>query len=234
MAAPNLLLLPGLLGDARLWQAQVAGLKHHAKCVVADLSAADSIVGMAASALRRVPPGPLAVAGHSMGGYVALEIARQAPERIVGLALVNTNARPDAEQATEDRRRMMKLAETDFDRVVNALLPRLLTAEHLREAALVATIKAMAASVGKDGYVRSQTAIINRIDSRPHLAKIRCPTLVVAGRDDALMPLAVLEELAGGIPGSRLVVADKCGHMAPLEQSQLVTMNLVHWLSGLR
>ena len=129
---------------------------------------------------------------------------------------------------------MMKLAETDFERVVNALLPRLLTPEHLREAAMVATIKAMAATIGKDGYARSQTAIINRVDSRPHLAKIRCPTLVVAGRDDAIMPLAMLEELAGGIVGSRLVVADKCGHVAPLEQPQLVTMNLVHWLSGLR
>lgn len=234
MAAPNLLILPGLLGDARAWQAQVAGLKHHANCVVADLSAADSIVGMAASSLRRVAPGPLAVAGHSMGGYVALEIARQVPDRIVGLALINTNARPDSEQATEDRRRMMKLAETDFERVVNALLPKLLSVDHLRDATMVATIKAMATAVGKDGYVRSQTAIINRIDSRPHLAKIRCPTLVVAGRDDALMPLAVLEELSAGIAGSRLVVAEKCGHMATLEQAQMVTMNLVHWLSGLR
>jgi pimeloyl-ACP methyl ester carboxylesterase len=234
MAAPNLLILPGLLCDARAFQAQVAGLKHHANCVVADLSAADSIVGMAASSLRRVPPGPLAVAGHSMGGYVALEIARQVPDRVVGLALLNTNARPDSEQSTEDRRRMMKLAETDFERVVNALLPKLLHADHMRDAAMVATIKAMAAAVGKDGYVRSQTAIINRIDSRPHLGKIRCPTLVVAGRDDAIMPLAVLEELANGITGSRLVVAEKCGHMATLEQSQMVTMNLVHWLSGLR
>ena len=233
MSNPNLLLVPGLLCDRRLWQAQVDGLKHAAECSVADVSAGGSIAAMASAAIAKMPPGPFAVAGLSMGGYVALEIQRQAAARVIGLALLDTTARPDSDQATADRRRMMKLAETDFERVVNALLPKLLLPAHMRDAKLVATVKAMAAATGKDAYCRQQEAIIGRIDSRPHLAKIACPTLVLCGREDTLTPLALHEEMASAIPGARLVVAPQCGHLSPLEQPQLVSMNLVHWLSGL-
>ena len=233
MSKPNLLLGPGLLCDRRLWQAQVEGLRHSAECTVADVSGADSIAALAAAAIAKMPPGPFAVAGLSMGGYVALEVARQAAARVKGLALLDTNARPDSEQATADRRRMMKLAETDFERVVNALLPRLLLPAHMRDAKLVAVVKAMAKDTGVEAYRRQQEAIIGRADSRPHLAKIACPTLVLCGKEDALTPVALHEEMANAIPGARLVVAPQCGHLSPLEQPQLVTMNLVHWLSGI-
>ena len=233
MRKPNLLLVPGLLCDRRLWQAQVEGLRHSAECAVANVSGADSIAALAAAAIARMPPGPFAVAGLSMGGYVALEVARQAAARVKGLALLDTNARPDSEQATADRRRMMKLAETDFERVVNALLPRLLLPAHMRDAKLVAVVKAMAKDTGVEAYRRQQEAIIGRVDSRPHLAKIACPTLVLCGKEDALTPVALHEEMANAIPGARLVVAPQCGHLSPLEQPQLVTMNLVHWLSGI-
>lgn len=233
MAKPNLMLVPGLLCDHRLWQAQVEGLRHSAECKVADVAAADSVAAMATAAIAKMPPGPFAVAGLSMGGYVALEVQRQAPTRVIGLALLDTNARADTDQATDDRRRMMKMAETDFERVVNALLPKLLHPAHLRNAALVAAVKAMAAATGKDAYRRQQEAIIGRPDSRPGLAKIRCPALVLCGREDTLTPVALHQEMANAIAGSRLVVADQCGHLSTLEQPQLVTMNLVHWLSGL-
>ena len=233
MAKPNLLLVPGLLCDRRLWQAQIEGLRHSAECIVADVCAADSIAGMAAAAIARMPPGPFAVAGLSMGGYVALEVARQAASRLKGIALLDTNARPDSAQASEDRRRMMKIAETDFDRVVNALLPKLLLPAHMRDAKIVAVVKAMARDTGVAAYCRQQEAIIGRADSRPHLAKIACPALVLCGKEDTLTPPALHEEMANAIPGARLVVAPQCGHLSPLEQPQLVTMNLVHWLSGL-
>jgi len=234
MSKPNLILVPGLLCDRRLWQAQIDGLKHAAECTVADVSLSDTITAMASAAMAKLPPGPFAVAGLSMGGYVALEIQRQAGARVIGLALLDTNARPDSEQATDDRRRMMKMAETDFDRVVNALLPKLLLPANMRNAALVATVKAMAAATGKAAYCRQQEAIIGRIDSRPHLAKIACPTLILCGKEDMLTPVALHQEMASAIPGSRLVVAGQCGHLSALEQPQLVTMNLVHWLSGLK
>ena len=233
MSKPNLLLFPGLLSDRRHFQAQVDGLRHSAECIVADVAAANSVAAMASAAVAKMPPGPFAVAGLSMGGYVALEVMRVAAPRVAGLALLDTTARPDSDQATADRRRMMKLAETDFERVVNALLPKLLLPAHMRDAKIVATVKAMAASTGKDAYLRQQEAIIGRIDSRPQLAKIACPTLVLCGREDTLTPVALHEEMANAIPGSRLVVAPQCGHLSPIEQPQFVTMNLVHWLSGL-
>jgi pimeloyl-ACP methyl ester carboxylesterase len=233
MAKPNLLLIPGLLCDRRLWQAQVEGLRHSAECVVADVTGADTIAGLAAAAIAAMPPGRFAVAGLSMGGYVALEVVRQAGARVQGLALLDTNARPDSDQATADRRRMMKIAETDFERVVAALLPKLLAPVHQRDAAMVATVKAMAKATGVEAYQRQQEAIIGRIDSRPLLGKIACPTLVLCGKEDTLTPPALHEEMANAIPGARLVVAPQCGHLSPLEQPQTVTMNLVHWLSGI-
>jgi pimeloyl-ACP methyl ester carboxylesterase len=129
---------------------------------------------------------------------------------------------------------MMKMAQTDFERVVNALLPKLLLPANMRNAAIVSTVKAMAASAGKDAYCRQQEAIIGRIDSRPDLAKIRCPTLVLCGREDALTPVALHQEMANAIAGSRLVVAEQCGHLSTLEQPRLVALNLVHWISGLK
>jgi pimeloyl-ACP methyl ester carboxylesterase len=234
MANPTLLLLPGLICDARLWQHQVADLKHTANCHVADFSSADTVKGMAASALRRAPPGQIAVAGMSMGGYVALEILRQAPERVIGLALIDTNARPDSEQATADRQRMMKMAETDYERVVKALWPKLVHPSNIGNASVSGPFNAMAATAGKDVYTRQQRAIIGRTDSRPMLGGIRCPTLVLCGREDQLSPVALHEEMANAIPGARMVVAEKCGHLSPLEQPRQVTLNLVHWISGLR
>jgi pimeloyl-ACP methyl ester carboxylesterase len=117
---------------------------------------------------------------------------------------------------------------------VNALLPKLLLPAHARNAAMVATVKAMAAATGREAYFRQQEAIIGRADSRPHLAQIACPTLVLCGREDILTPVALHEEMARAIAGSRLVIAEQCGHLSPLEQPRLVTLNLVHWLSGLR
>jgi pimeloyl-ACP methyl ester carboxylesterase len=233
MSRLPLLLVPGLLCDHRLWAAQVEALREHAACHVADVTVADSVAGLASAAIAALPPGPFAVAGLSMGGYVALEVARQAAGRVAGLALLDTNARPDSPQATQDRRRMMDLAATDFVRVVNALLPRLLLPAHQRDPHLVATVRAMAAATGVEAYRRQQEAIIGRPDSRPHLAAIACPTLVLCGREDTLTPPALHEEMAASIPGARLVVVPDSGHLSPIEQPAAVTAGLREWVSGL-
>ncbi len=234
MSNLNLLLLPGLLNDARLWAHQIADLKHNANCTVANLGGSDTIAGLAASALKEIPAGPFAMAGLSMGGYVALEIMRQAPQRVVALALLDTNARADSTQATADRKRMMKMAETDFERVTKALLPKLVHPAHLNSPEIAGPIKAMFETAGKEVYFRQQSAIIGRIDSRPHLAKIQVPTLILCGREDQLTPLELHEEMARAITGSRLVVAEKCGHLSTLEQPRQVSLNLMHWLSGVK
>jgi pimeloyl-ACP methyl ester carboxylesterase len=163
-----------------------------------------------------------------MGGYVALEIMRQAPGRVDRLALLNTNARPDSPEATENRKRLMALAERDFPDVIRTLLPKLVLEEHLAE--LSGAITEMALGCGKEAFLRQERAIIGRIDSRPHLAAIRCPALVVAARNDSLMPVELLQELARGIQGATLAVVEKSGHMASLEQPEEVADLLREWL----
>jgi pimeloyl-ACP methyl ester carboxylesterase len=167
-----------------------------------------------------------------MGGYVALEIMRRAPERVARLALLNTHARPDSPEATENRKRLMALAEKDFPAVITALIPKLMTAEHLNDAEMSGIVSEMALSVGKDAFIRQERAIIGRIDSRAHLRTVQCKTLVVAARDDALMPVELLEELARGIPQATLAIVEDCGHMACLEQPEKVTGLLRAWLEA--
>ena len=167
-----------------------------------------------------------------MGGYVALEVVRQAPERIAALALLNTNARPDSPEATENRRRLMALAEKDFPAVNAALMPKLLHPDHLKDARLVKMLDDMADAIGVEGFKRQQTAVIGRIDSRPHLGAIRAPTMVLAAREDAIMPMEVSEEMARGIPGARLDIVEHCGHISCLEQPEAVTARLRAWMQS--
>lgn len=230
MSRHPLLFLPGLLEDADAFTQVIEGLREQADCVVADLTRSDSIEGMARDALERAPGERFSLAGHSMGGYVALEILRRAPGRVERVALINTNARPDSAEATANRRRLMDLAERDFPAVNAAQLPLKLHPSRLQDTEITGTIGTMALSIGKEAYLRQQEAIIQRADSRPTLRDIRCPALVIAGREDQLMPLELLEELAQGIPGAELVVIDECGHMAPLEDPATVLRAMQQWL----
>jgi pimeloyl-ACP methyl ester carboxylesterase len=234
MAAATVLFLPGLLEDADAFRAQIDAIGPRGTCVVADLTRSDTIAGLARDALAQAGAhaGPLSIVGHSMGGYVALDLMRRAPGRIERLALLNTNARPDSPESTQDRRRLMELAGKDFPAVIRTLLPKLLLEAHLDDSlGIVGIVTGMALGVGKEAFLRQERAIIGRADSRPHLGSIRCPTLVVAARDDQLMPVEILEELAGGIPVARLEVVDDCGHMASIERPEEVSKLLIDWLS---
>lgn len=219
----NLLLLPGLLEDADAFAHLVEALTPTIHCATADLTRSDTIAHLARDALDQAPPGPFMLLGHSMGGYVALEVMRQAPQRVERLVLANTHARPDSPEATENRHRLMLLAEKDFPAVPQALMPKLMNKRHRADPVLTGNIMQMALGVGRDGFLRQERAIIGRIDSRPHLAAIRCPTLVIAAREDELMPVELLQELAAGIPGARLEIVEDSGHMATLEQPEAVT-----------
>jgi pimeloyl-ACP methyl ester carboxylesterase len=224
--------LPGLLDDERLWQHQAASLGQDHPLFTADLTGHDSIAALASSALARAPAQCFALLGLSMGGYVALEIMRQAPERVIALALLDTNARADSALATENRKSLLALAKTDFTSVVQSLTPRLVHPRHLGEAAIVGVIEAMAQSVGANAFERQQRAIMGRIDSRPFLPAIACPTLVLCGREDALTPVELHEEMAAAIRDVRLTVIEQCGHMSALEQPQQVTEALRAWLAA--
>lgn len=226
---PALLLLPGLLNDGRLWSAQVAGLSDVADASVGDLTVADDMRGLAAALLARAPE-RFALAGLSMGGYVALEILRQAPERVAALALVDTQARPDTREASEGRRAMMERSKDDFEGVIAAMFPKLVHPAHAENAALKALFTDMARATGAEAYRRQQHAIMGRIDSRPFLPRIACPTVVLCGREDGVTPVALHEEMASAIPGARLEVIDDCGHLSAIEQPGAVTRALRAWL----
>ena len=199
-ATVPLVLLPGLLCDSALWLHQTETLGDAAAFTIGDFTHDDSIEAMARSVLIEAPE-TFALAGHSMGGYVALEIMRQAPERVTRLALLNTSARPDTPEQTGRRGGLIDLAEMgQFKGVTPRLLPLLIHPDWLDDEALTGTIMAMTERTGKDAFLRQQNAILKRIDSRPHLATIRCPTLVLCGRQDTITPLDAHQEMADALP----------------------------------
>jgi len=227
---PPLILLPGLLCDGALWQHQSQALADIADVSVADLTSQETIGVMASQVLAEAPE-QFALAGLSMGGYVALEIIRQAPERVARLALVDTNARADSPQQSADRWALIGLARSgEFKGVTRRLLPLLVHRERVNDEQLANAIFAMAERVGRDAFIRQQRAIMGRPDSRRDLGLIHCPTVVLCGRQDLLTPLAMATEMAEKIPRAVLVAIEECGHLAALEQPQAVSAVLRYWL----
>jgi pimeloyl-ACP methyl ester carboxylesterase len=227
-----LVLLPGLLCDPRLWAHQSEALSDIADVTVADMTRDDSMAGMARRALDAAPE-RFALAGLSMGGYVALEIMRQAPERVTRLALLDTGSRADTPEQTTRRRDLISLADRgEFKAVSPRLLPLFIHEGRLEDAALVADIAAMADAVGKEAFLRQQHAIMNRPDSRPELPGIACPTLVLCGRQDVLTPPELSEEMASLIPGADLVMVEACGHLSTMERPDEVNAAMRSWLTG--
>lgn len=227
-----LLLLPGLLCDEKLWRPQIEYLRDIAEITVADLTRDDTIAGMAARAISGAPR-EFALAGLSMGGYVALEIMRQARARVSRLALLDTSARADTPEQTKRRRGLIELAQKGkFKGVTPQLLPFLIHPSRAQETELTDRIMAMAEAIGMDAFLRHQSAIMGRLDSRPMLPGIECPTLVLCGREDALTPLELHDEMAGLVPGASQVIIDDCGHLSTLERPEQVNAALRSWLEG--
>jgi pimeloyl-ACP methyl ester carboxylesterase len=226
-----LVLLPGLLNTRRLYERQIADLADLAEPIVPELWHHDSIGAMAEATLKMAPE-RFALAGFSMGGYVAFEILRRAPERVTHLALMDTQATPDTPEATTRRKGFIEQTKLGrFHGVQPSLLPQIVHREHLGDQAVIQPIVEMAAEVGADGFCRSQVAMIARADSRPLLIEITQPTLVLVGRQDMATPLVRAQEMAADISHSQLVVLDKCGHMSPLEKPAEVSAALRRWLT---
>jgi pimeloyl-ACP methyl ester carboxylesterase len=227
----DLLLLPGLLCDAALWRHQAAALAGRARIGIADVTQDESLAGMAARALAAAPP-RFALAGLSMGGYLAFEILRQAPGRVTRLTLFDTSARPDTPEQARRRRGLMALSRSGaFKGVTPRLLPQLLHPDHLA-GPVAAEVLAMAERVGRAAFLRQQAAILGRPDSRPGLGAIAVPTLVAVGAADTLTPPDRAQEIAAGITGARYAELPGCGHLPPLEAPAAVTALLAEWLEG--
>jgi pimeloyl-ACP methyl ester carboxylesterase len=231
-----LIFVPGLLCDEALWAPQMAALADIAACSVADTRRDNSIAGMA-KRLLDAAPARFALAGLSMGGYVALETMFMAPERVERLALLDTSAHADTPERSASRQALVTRAVSGpegFAAVVGEHLPNFIHPDRHSDKTLWETIRASAANVGVEAYARQQKAIIERRDQRPNLGRIKCPTLVLCGRQDALTPLALHEEIAAGIPGSTLEVIEHCGHLATLERPDAVNAAMRNWLETSR
>jgi pimeloyl-ACP methyl ester carboxylesterase len=228
----GLVLVPGLLCDEALWAPQVRALSDLADCWIPESLTENTMEGMAKKVLRDAPFERFALAGLSMGGYVCMQIMRQAPQRVLALALLDTRAVADTPEETQRRNDLVRLAQTarGFQPVTRRMLPLLVHPSRMDDAPLVDVVRAMAERTGVEGFVRQQQAIIGRADSRNVLKQVDVPSLVLCGRDDMLTPLVHHEQMAQTIPGARLVVIEQCGHVSSLERSDEVNEAMRAWL----
>lgn len=228
-----LLLLPGTLCDATLFAHQVQHLCDVTVLRVVEVHGQDNLPDVARYVLDQVE-GEFAVAGLSYGGIVAFELWRQAPERIVKLALLHTNPYPASPQTREKQQRFVGMAHLGAFREITTdfLKDTMLHPEHQQDLALRRAVLQMAENIGTAGFVNTVKAQLARPSAVPDLPQIVCPTLVLTGRQDMVVPLTVHEEMARALPDSRLVIVEQCGHLSTLEQPAVVTAALRDWVTG--
>lgn len=227
-----IILIPGLGTSPRTYSDILPALWKHSSVTIANQTEDASIEAIAKRILTEAPS-RFALIGHSMGGYIAFEILRQAPDRISKLALLNSSARPDNDEAKEKRKKQIeKVKKGDFAEIIETALPAFVHSLHKEDKNLQKMITVAHYDAGAEAYIRQQTAIMGRKDSRPDLKNIKIPTLVLTGDDDKLLPIELSQEIADSTPGARLLIVTKCGHMSPLEQPQTVSNALTEWLDG--
>lgn len=226
-----LVLVPGLSCNAALYAPQWPALADGRPVLVADHARDDTLSAIVRRLLAAAPP-RFALCGLSMGGYVAFEVLRQAPERVTRLALLDTSAKPATPETNEPRQQMIALAEKGaFDNVTTLLWQKLVAPARLTDEPLRLLVRRMADDVGAEGFVRQQKAIMKRPDSRPLLAKLSIPALILVGLEDGITPVAEAREMAGLVgERARLALVPGCGHLSTLEAPENVTAELLRWL----
>ncbi len=215
---------PGMMCDDRLFEKQASAMAGERPVFVADFSKDDTIAGIASRLLRNAPP-QFYLAGLSMGGIVAFEAWRQAPERIAGLALLNTTAFADSPARRDTRLDQVKRVGDGQLRtvVMEELKPNYLGAKTRKDQAVLDEIYAMAERLGPDVFVAQSKALMARADSTQTLQTITCPTVVIAGEEDEVCPAELHEIIHRGISGSALHVLPNCGHLSTMEMPDEVT-----------
>jgi pimeloyl-ACP methyl ester carboxylesterase len=236
MSKPHLILVPGLLCDRAVWEHQIQQLRAAADITIADHGVLDSLVKMAMPILDRAPE-RFALAGHSMGGRVAMEVYRSAPERVTRLALLDTAYAPfpTAKQGTQERQQRYALlakAHHEGMRTMGAeWAQNMVHPSRLSDHELMNAILDMIQRKTPDIFASQIKALLERPDASPVLPTIRCPTLVLCGRQDAWSGLAEHERMARMIPNSRLAIIEHCGHMSTMERPIEVTAAMQEWLT---
>ena len=231
----RVILLPGLASDAALWRHQVPALTAAGHTVhVSDAHArVDTLSGMA-RALLADHAGPLVLVGTSMGGILALEVFRQAPQRVAALALLGSSARPDTPEMIKLRSAaVLEFEQGRIDEILRANVPFAFHPSRQHDAAMVSDYFAMIRRAGTAQLIRQNRAIMARPDSRPLLRRLQCPVLVVCGDADALTPPECSREVAAAVPQAELHVLPACGHLLTWEQPEVVNALLRDWLARL-
>lgn len=227
---PPTVFIPGLLCSADVFAPQLSALWRHGPVTVASTLEGTTIGEVAARILETAPP-RFALAGLSMGGYICFEIMRQAPGRVLRLALLDTSARPDTAGQTALRRAKLEEARgKDFLGVALENLNGLIHPSRRTDRSLLEINRRMALAVGLEGFARQIEIAISRPDSRPDLGAIRIPTLVIVGDSDPLTPVERSEEIVALVPQARLAVIPDCGHLSSIERPDRVSRELDQWL----
>ena len=225
-----LLLVPGLVCSPRIYAPQLPALWRMGPVMFPNHIRDNTMAGIAKRILDEAPK-RFALAGHSMGGYIVLEMFRQAPERISRLGLLNTSARPETPEASEGRHAL--IAETKaggYPAIVGKLFAKFVHPKMVSDTGLKKIVMDMAGDVGPERFVAQLEAIISRADSRPLLASIKCPTLVLTSDTDNMVKNEFSRDLAKAIPGAKLVVIPDCGHLPQLEKPEAMTAAMLDWL----
>nr|WP_315234646.1 alpha/beta fold hydrolase [uncultured Albidiferax sp.] len=231
---PQLILIPGLAADAEMWLDQLAALPPRWRTAVTDVHARHGDIAAMAQALLQEHAGELVLCGASMGGMVAMEAARQAPQRVRGLALLGTGARPESALHRRQREGAIQMFEQGrVSEFVRASASLAFSREQAGNKALTRRYKDLVLRAGAAQWIRQNRAIMDRPDARLHLAQVRCPTLVLCGESDLLTPPALSQEIAALVPGAELQLLPQCGHMLTMEQPQAVNAALLAWLTRL-
>ena len=227
----SLLMIPGTLCDALLFQHQLEGLADLANCKVVSNSGADTLEEVAANIIREEEQEQFSVLGLSYGGIIAFEIWRQAPEKINKLILMNTNHRKPSEQTRANQQRFLGMSALgEFTEITTDFLKdAMLHPKNAKNKVLRETVLQMAINTGKEAFFRQIKAQLNRPDSRPDLPNIECPTLVITGRQDQVCTPAIHEEIARLMPNAQLEIVEECGHLSTLEQPLQVNQIIRNW-----
>jgi pimeloyl-ACP methyl ester carboxylesterase len=231
----SVILLPGLACDGDVWRHQQPALARAHAVHVSDVHFRFDTLPEMAAALLAEHPGRHVLVGHSMGGMLALEAARQAPERVAALALLGSSARPDTPELLKLRRDACVLFEQGrADEVIGANVLFAFHAQTLQlRRAVVDDYLTMMRRAGGAGLARQNRAVMARIDSRPFLPALRCPLLVVCGEHDQLAPPEHAREMAALVPQAALAFVAGAGHMLTMEQPDAVNALLRDWLASL-
>lgn len=232
----TVILLPGLASDATVWRDQLPALASRHLVHVSDVHFRfDTLPQMAAALLAEAPPGPLVLVGTSMGGMLALEAQRQAPQRVAAMALLGSSARADTPELLQLRSEACTLFEQGrMDEVLRANVLFAFHPNSARRRELVDTYLGFVRRAGAAALIRQNRAVMARVDSRPLLPQVACPVLVLCGEADLLTAPEHAQEMAAAIPGARLEMVPGAGHLLTLEQPARVNVLLLGWLDGLR